>query len=307
MNSKNFVLISLGANVNRQQQMVRAKERLKEVFPDITFTRIIDTPDCLTGERMYSNCLARLLTELSEEQLKETFSCMEKELGRSEAEKDNILMDIDILQYGQQKRHLEDWTRPYVKALMTLLCCFLIAFTTFAADRSKETQSKATEELTKATEYFQGGKYHEAILSFAKLQRKYTLTTRYQAYLGFAYYKDRDYEQAAKTLQPILDKITMFAPKEQAVYLYACGESLFNLGQYQQSIEVYEKALPLVEGNDRADVLFHTAFAHYLLGDAKETYVPLFIETKDILSVNATDELHKARKKQVEIMLPGMK
>ena len=301
-------LLSIGCNVNRETQMSRAKEVLRKTFPGITFSEIITSPDDTNEGAPYSNCIAKGNTDLSEAELCRTLKTIERQLGRTDSKL--VMMDLDLLQYGDTKRHLSDWERPYIKALLSLLLC-LVVIVAAAAPAGK---ASPQELLTKATEYFQGGKYHEAIINFEKLQQDYTLTPRYLAYLGFAYYKEGNYEDAAKTLLPLLRDttrtaaITALSPKEQSIYLYACGESLFHIGNYTSSLDIHTRMLPLVTGCDKGDVLFHIGMAHYMQGNYADAIPPLE-EALSLYKANATagDDLHKARLNQIDKMLPGLK
>lgn len=288
--------------------MSRVQEVLTKTFPGITFSKIITSPDDTNEGAPYSNCIARGNTDLSEAELCYTLKDIERQLGRTDSKP--VMMDIDILQYGDAKRHLSDWERPYIKALLGFLLSLLVIVVAAAPARKTTPQ----ELLTKATEYFQGGKYHEAIINFEKLQQDYTLTPRYLAYLGFAYYKEGDYEDAAKTLYPLLrdttsqSTLTALSPKEQAIYLYACGESLFHIGNYTSSLDIHTRMLPLVSGCDKGDVLFHIGMAHYMQGNYADAIPPLE-EALSLYKTHTTagDNLHKARLNQIDTMLPGLK
>ena len=303
-----YFLLSIGCNVNREEQMSRVQEVLTKTFPGITFSKIITSPDDTNEGAPYSNCIARGNTDLSEAELCYTLKDIERQLGRTASKP--VMMDIDLLQYGGAKRHLSDWERPYIKALLGFLLSLLVIVV--AAAPAKKTTPQ--ELLTKATEYFQGGKYHEAIINFEKLQQDYTLTPRYLAYLGFAYYKEGDYEDAAKTLFPLLrdttsqSTLTALSPKEQAIYLYACGESLFHIGNYTSSLDIHTRMLPLVSGCDKGDVLFHIGMAHYMQGNYADAIPPLE-EALSLYKTHTTagDNLHKARLNQIDTMLPGLR
>ena len=49
-----------------------------------------------------------------------------------------------------------------------------------------------SELLGKAIEYFQSGKFHEALLLFDKLDNRYKLNPRFRAFLAVCYYYDWD-------------------------------------------------------------------------------------------------------------------
>lgn len=294
--------------------MSRAQEMLREHFPDVTFSATVTSPDYTHVGAPYSNCVAKGTTDLSETDLVAALKSMERQLGRTRSEQ--IMMDLDLLQFNDTRHHLADWSRPHIRRLLGILL-FLIIGMTYAFPRTppSDADNKAARELlTKATEYFQGSKYHEAVLCFEKLQERYTLTPRYLAYLGFSYYKEGDYEAAAEILMPLLSDTTRTAtlaalsPKEQSVYLYACGESLFHTGDFSGSLALHERMLPLVSGLDRADVLFHIGMAHYMQADFVSAIPPLEEALELYRSQTTTnDELHSARLSQIAKMLPGLK
>ena len=165
--------------------MSRVKEMLKKHFPDVTFSQIVKSPDYTNNVGApYSNCVAKGTTILSETDLVATLKSMERQLGRTQSEQ--IMMDLDLLQFNNTRHHLADWSRPHIKRLLSILLILIIGITyAFPRTPPSDADNKAARELLiKATEYFQGSKYHEAVLCFEKLQERYTLTPRYLAYLG---------------------------------------------------------------------------------------------------------------------------
>lgn len=313
------VLLSIGCNHNHTNQIHHAKECLSEMFPGITFSDAILNPAIgqPTDAPPYSNMLARFTTTVSEYDLKHDLKKAEAHLGDTPQLRSQgiIMMDLDILQYDNTKRHLPDWDRNYIKELLRIfpvIICLLFSITT-AAQPSKESDSNL---LGIAVEYFQGGKYHEAIITFEKLKRHYTLNPRFSAYLGMSYYKEQKYEEAVENLSTAIPELTAFSPKEQAVYIFCCAESLFELGRYEEALRYYEMILPLVEGNDKGDVLFHTAFSHYLLNgneaitpESAQTVIELLTQASILYEENANTatELQIARLKQTKNMLRGLK
>ena len=83
---------------------------------------------------------------------------------------------------------------------LLLVCCQMNA------------QSKDSEQLGMALEYFQGGKYHEAMLLLEKLDRRYNLNPRYKAYLGVCYYYEWEFKKTTECLDSLLPKLEVFAP-----------------------------------------------------------------------------------------------
>ena len=196
-----------------------------------------------------------------------------------------------------------------------LILIILISFlplTHFGKGNAGGENTSSQEQLTKALEYFQGGKYHEAILCFAKLQKRYKLNPRFLAYLGMCYYKEGMYEEAIENLREGIPALSSYSPKEQAVYSYYCAESLFEIGEYTESLHYYNLTLSNVQGNDRADVLFHTAFAYYLRDGASADNAPQLItylsEAQSLYEANTSSstELQHARLQQTRTMLAGL-
>jgi 2-amino-4-hydroxy-6-hydroxymethyldihydropteridine diphosphokinase len=76
-----------------------------------------DKPD---DKLYYSNMLATFSTELDEQSLIMLLKNAEMELDDTpELRKRGIvMMDLDMLQYGEEKHHTDDWQRTYVKQLM---------------------------------------------------------------------------------------------------------------------------------------------------------------------------------------------
>lgn len=327
MRNKHHILLSIGCNTNCEKQMERARERLIESFPGIVVSDAITTPAYgkEEGALPYSNMLAEADTLMEEQEIVSMLKEMESELGDSveKRNEDIIMMDIDLLEYDAEKRHERDWQRPYVKELLSMIrkglivpCFMVVALVILLTDcqkaiaqtAGKETRKQDSELFAKAVEYYQGGKYHETIIAFKKLQKHYRLTPRFLAFLGYSYYKEQNYDEAISNLKSGIPDLKQYSPQEQAVYIYACAESLFNTQKYNEAIEYYSLALPLTEGNDKGDVLFHTAFAYYLMENHRAAY-PLFTEALELYRTNtsANDELHLARLSQTEKMLRWLK
>jgi tetratricopeptide (TPR) repeat protein len=133
-------------------------------------------------------------------------------------------------------------------------------------------QSKDSEQLGMALEYFQGGKYHEAMLLLEKLDRHYNLNPRYKAYLGVCYYYEWEFKKTTECLDSLLPKLEVFAPHERSVYYYTNAESHFNLGQYGQSIPLYEKTLTVCFENEKAEVYYRLGFSYLFEKRWQESY-----------------------------------
>ena len=131
---------------------------------------------------------------------------------------------------------------------LALLVCFIsLSSTVNAHSRAhihiyeSATEQTDAEKLSRAVDYFQSGKFHEALIWFSKLDSKYKLNPRFQAYMGVCCYYDGEYERAVATLEPILTKLNAFAPHELAVYYYCVAESYFRLKKYIDAVPLFEK------------------------------------------------------------------
>ena len=119
-----------------------------------------------------------------------------------------------------------------------------------------------SERLGMALEYFQSGKYHEALLLFEQLDKAYDLNPRYHGYMGVCYYYEWAYEEACKYLDEAIPKLDAFAPHERSVYYYIDGESHFQLQQYKQAIPYFEKALTVCFENEKGDIHYRLGMCH---------------------------------------------
>ena len=76
-------------------------------------------------------------------------------------------------------------TRAKRFIILSLLTAVLSVACPFAALAQ---QSEGSERLGMALEYFQTGKYHEALIIFQKIGKQYKINTRFRAYIGLYNY-----------------------------------------------------------------------------------------------------------------------
>lgn len=117
----------------------------------------------------------------------------------------------------------------------------------------------ARERLARAIDYFQGGKYHEALVLLQPLDSAYTLSPRLRAQMGVCLWHEEQWEAACRVIGDALPHLDAFAPEERAVYVYAEAESHFCLARYAEAAAAYDTYLTLCHSNERAE-------AHYRLG-----------------------------------------
>ena len=119
-NRKNKFIVALGSNFEQERNMENAMRRLRSLFPGIRFSRVLWTePIGIVSDR-FVNAVAVGDTVLSEEAVSALLKETEKSCGRcvEEKEKGVIRMDIDLMLYGGEKRHLKDWSRGYICTLL---------------------------------------------------------------------------------------------------------------------------------------------------------------------------------------------
>ena len=86
----------------------------------------------------------------------------------------------------------------------------LFIFLILSTLSSVNAQVRESEKLGKAIEYFGGQKYHEALILFEGLAKKYRLNPRFYAYMGVCYFKEQDYAHASEVLDSIIPHLEPF-------------------------------------------------------------------------------------------------
>ena len=115
------VILSLAANRYQKSNLAKARQRLGEVLTNIHYTTEQWTEPLSTKRRdPYLNQLAQGQTELGLEELNRRLKQIETDFGRTPEKRQCgiVPIDLDILQYGDQRHHERDWQRPYVADLL---------------------------------------------------------------------------------------------------------------------------------------------------------------------------------------------
>ena len=114
------VIIAIGTNCNQHDNALSIREYLGGMFgSDIKFTQFIRTKPIDGSDGYYMNALAQITTKMSYEKLNAWFKQLEISCGRNHEDSEDgyIPVDIDILQYGNQRYKEADWDYDYVKYL----------------------------------------------------------------------------------------------------------------------------------------------------------------------------------------------
>lgn len=117
---KHNVIIALGTNTEREDNMQRAIIALNKIVKDMRLSRQLLTPPIGMGGNNFLNRLVAGSCSLCPDELKAATKRIEKECGRNEGERQAgiVRMDIDILKYDEHLEHVDDWDREYIKELI---------------------------------------------------------------------------------------------------------------------------------------------------------------------------------------------
>lgn len=187
------------------------------------------------------------------------------------------------------------------KGWQRFLILLMLALLPFYAVRAQQSDS---ERLGMAIEYFTAGKYHEALLLFQSLDKKYKLNDRFKAYIGLCYYQEWDYIHACAYLDEVIPRLDVLAPAERSVYNYACGESHFQLRQYQQAIPYYNKVLELGYDRDKGDAYFRLGYCYVTMKSWQKAYDHL-VKANDYYRKYNQGNANEARLAQIGNMIRG--
>lgn len=171
---------------------------------------------------------------------------------------------------------------------------------------SVDAQVKESEKLGKAIEYFGGEKYHEALILFQGLAKKYQLNPRFYAYMGVCYYKEQDYPHAAEVLDSIIPHLEPFPPHERGICYYSCAESHFLLGDYATALSYYEMALPVAFEHEKGDIYYRMGCCGMMMQSDTIQIENFRLANKWFEKADMSIPETRARRKQTENMLKAL-
>ena len=108
-------IIALGSNWQQTAHIEWASQRLSSMFSGLRLSRKLWTHDIHGTGILYMNRLAAGTTSLTIDELTATLKALEAETGRSH---EHVTIDLDLMQYGEQRCHERDWPRPYIQQLI---------------------------------------------------------------------------------------------------------------------------------------------------------------------------------------------
>lgn len=166
---------------------------------------------------------------------------------------------------GYNNKHRDD----VLAVFWQRLCCILAFLCLSILSVLAQTTDPDPVLLDKAVAYFNSEKYHEALLIFQQLDKRYKLNDRFRAYIGLCYYNDWEYKSATKYLDEVTPRLTMLAPHERSVYYFANAESHFQLQEYKAAIPFYEQALTVCYDNEKGEIYYRLGLC-YMFGSEWE-------------------------------------
>ena len=166
---------------------------------------------------------------------------------------------------GYNNKHRDD----VLAVFWQRLCCILAFLCLSILSVSAQTTDPDPVLLDKAVAYFNSEKYHEALLIFQQLDKRYKLNDRFRAYIGLCYYNEWEYKSATKYLDEVTPRLTMLAPHERSVYYFANAESHFQLQEYKAAIPFYEQALTVCYDNEKGEIYYRLGLC-YMFGSEWE-------------------------------------
>ena len=109
------VLIAIGSNERQSVHVQWASERLSQLLDNIRLSSRLWTTDVKGSGRWYMNRLAAGNTLLTVQELEQQLKQLERATGRDQ---ERVTLDLDLMQYDNDRYHLNDWPRPYIQRLL---------------------------------------------------------------------------------------------------------------------------------------------------------------------------------------------
>lgn len=110
-----FVVIAIGSTTCPVAHIHWASQRLTLLLTDMRLSKMIWTKDVKGTDLMYMNRLVSGKTSLSAEILEYELKIIESMANRT---KEQITIDLDLMQHDNLRYHIQDWPRPYIQQLL---------------------------------------------------------------------------------------------------------------------------------------------------------------------------------------------
>ena len=118
------ILLTIGSNTFAKTNIDKAKRMLTFVFPDIVFSEpILTEPEDDKYSFLFRNILATVNTRMRPEEVIDKIKQTERAVGRTPRDKymGKVVIDIDLIKYGDNILRPIDYEREYVQRLLPTL------------------------------------------------------------------------------------------------------------------------------------------------------------------------------------------
>lgn len=119
---EHVIIACVGTNVNHQSNIAKVREIIDHTFADCWFSRVMLTlPIGMDNTNVrFANMLVVFNSTLDTEDIVSKLKQIERQCGdtRMARSRGEVVMDIDLLKYDNERFHQSDWQRHYVKTLM---------------------------------------------------------------------------------------------------------------------------------------------------------------------------------------------
>lgn len=122
-NRMHKIILALGSNHEAKVNIELALNLLSKSIKIIQSTPSYDNESTEFPISIFTNKILVCETELTYEILNKELKRIETECGRNNYAKTSgiIPLDIDILLYDNNRYHINDWDKPYIKYLFTFI------------------------------------------------------------------------------------------------------------------------------------------------------------------------------------------
>lgn len=119
--NKTTIVIALGSNTCPKKHISLAKQHLRNIFPDIVFSRDMQTKAIgKLYHRDFVNCVAVAHSEKEADIIVQLLKRLEKVCGDEKGKRDKgyVQLDADLLLCHGTMYHIADWNRHYIISLL---------------------------------------------------------------------------------------------------------------------------------------------------------------------------------------------
>lgn len=117
------IILALGSNHEAKANIKLAIDLLSKSIKIVQSTPSYDNESTEFPISIFTNKILVCETELTYEKLNKELKRIETKCGRNNYAKTTgiIPLDIDILLYDNDRYHINDWDKPYIKYLLTII------------------------------------------------------------------------------------------------------------------------------------------------------------------------------------------